>query len=130
VKHSEKNAVEAFFQRYPDALRLFQAVLGYVESIGPMVVKVTKTQVSFAAETAFAWVWLPQMWVKKRPGGSITLSFSLGHRVTDGRIVEVVEPRPGRFMHHFVIEDESDFNEDVRRWLREAYIYGGGVLSS
>jgi hypothetical protein len=130
VKPSEKNAIEALFQHYPDALRFFHSVLGYVESIGPVKMKVTKTQVSFTAVTAFAWVWLPQMWVKKRPESSITLSFSLGHRVTDGRIAEVVEPRPGRFMHHVIIEDESGFSRDVQEWLREAYIYGGGVLRS
>ncbi len=30
----------------------------------------------------------------------------------------------GTWTHHVILERESDFDEDVRRWLREAYEQG------
>jgi hypothetical protein len=127
MRSSDTIPVEVFFDGRPGALRLFQAIRSYIESIGPVEVKTTRTQVSFTAGTAFAWVWLPQLWVKRRPEDSITVSFSLDRRVEDERIAEAVEPRPGRWMHHLVIEGETDFDDDVRGWLREAYSLGEGV---
>ncbi|MGE5141695.1 MAG: DUF5655 domain-containing protein, partial [Rudaea sp.] len=35
-----------------------------------------------------------------------------------------VEPRPGRWTHHLILEKESDFNPRVKTWLREAYALG------
>jgi len=83
-----------------------------------------KTQVSFGARTKFAWVWLPQLWTKKRPEKSITLTFNVGRHIKHDRIVEAVEPRPGRWTHHVIIESKSDLDEDVREWLCEAYAFG------
>ena len=39
----------------------------------------------------------------------------------DKRIAEAVQPRPGRWTHHIVIERSRDFDATVKRWLREAY---------
>ncbi len=89
--------------------------------MGPVSVEPMKTQVSFGAGRKFAWVWLPQLWTSKRPENSITLTFDAGRRIDHERIAEAVEPRPGRWTHHVIIEKESDIDEDVRAWLREAY---------
>jgi hypothetical protein len=35
--------------------------------------------------------------------------------------VEAVEPHPGHWTHHVVIEDETDLDGAVDGWLREAY---------
>lgn len=121
MKASGGWTIESLFQGRPEALRLFDAVRGYIESLDSVTIEPAKTQVSFGAVGKFAWVWLPQSWVKKRSETSITLTFSLGRRVAHEKIAEVVEPRPGRWIHHVVIEEESDFDEDVRAWLREAY---------
>ncbi|OPX85458.1 MAG: hypothetical protein A4E53_03452 [Pelotomaculum sp. PtaB.Bin104] len=116
--------VEGLFSGRPEALALFHAVRRYIESIGPVKVEAMKTQVSFGAKTKFAWVWLPQLWTKKRPENSITLTFDVGRHIEHDRIVQAVEPRPGRWTHHVIIESEADLNEDVREWLREAYAFG------
>ncbi len=113
--------LEELFAGRPGALALFHFVRRYIESLGPVKMEVMKTQVSFGAKTKFAWVWLPQLWIKKRVEHSITLTFDLNRRIDDGRIEEVVEPRPGRFTHHVIIEKESDLDQEVREWLREAY---------
>jgi len=113
--------LEQLFAGRPGALVLFHFVRHYIESLGPVKMEVMKTQVSFGATTKFAWVWLPQIWIKKRAENSITLTFDLKRRIGNVRIEDVVEPRPGRFTHHVIIEKESDLDEDVRAWLREAY---------
>ena len=63
----------------------------------------------------------PSSIIAKRPEESVTLTFSLDHPVTDPRIVEAVEPHPGHWTHHVVIEDEADLDGPVDAWLREAY---------
>jgi hypothetical protein len=113
--------IEGLFEGRPESLKLFNVVRSYIESLGPVKVEAAKTQVSFGAKMKFAWVWLPQTWTKKRPEDSITLTFDMGHRIAHDRIVEAVEPRPGRWTHHVIIEKASDLDDDVRAWLRESY---------
>jgi hypothetical protein len=113
--------LEGLFAGRPGALALFQAVRQEIESVGPVTMEVTKTQVSFGRERKFAWVWLPQLWIKKRPDESITLTFDLPGRVDHARIASAVQPRPGRWTHHVLIDKESDLDDDVHKWLRRAY---------
>ena len=113
---------ERMFADHPVRLRLFRAIRSHIERLGPVVVRDTDSQISFRAHRAFAWVWLPQRWTDNRPEESVTLTFSLDHRVTDPRIVEAVEPHPGHWTHHVVIEDEADLDGPVDAWLREAYM--------
>jgi hypothetical protein len=109
------------FSGLPAALSLFHAVRTFIESLGPMQTEVMKTQVSFSAKTKFAWVWLPQIWIKKQPEDSIVLTLSLRRHIEDPRIKAVAESRPGRFTHHLVIRHEEDLGDTVRNWIREAY---------
>lgn len=113
--------IEGLFSGRPEALKLFYVVKQYIESLGPVKIEAMKTQVSFGVKTKFAWVWLPQLWIGKRPENSITLTFCIGRHIIHDRIAESVEPRPGRWTHHVIIENEADFDENVREWLREAY---------
>jgi hypothetical protein len=112
---------ERMFAGHPQRLRLFRAVRAHIERLGPVVMRDTESQVSFRARRTFAWVWLPQRWTHNRPEESVTLTFSLDHRESDPRIVEAVEPHPGHWTHHVVIEDETDLDGAVDGWLREAY---------
>lgn len=113
--------IEGLFKGYPFSYQLFEVVREFIESLGAVKTKVNKTQISFSTKTGFAWVWLPQMWIKKAPENSIVLSFGLGRRLIHPRIEESTEPYPGRWTHHVVIEKESDFDDSVRTWLREAF---------
>jgi hypothetical protein len=113
--------LEKLFVGRPEPLRLFRLVKLYIESLGQIETKVTKTQVSFGAKTKFAWVWLPQLWNKKHPENSIALTFAFDHQLTDPQIVESVEPHPGRWTHHVIIEKDADLDVKVRQWLKEAY---------
>lgn len=113
--------IDTLFEGRPAARMLYERIEAYIRSLGTVRVEAAKTQVSFGTQRKFAWVWLPQMWIKKRPENSVTLAFDLGRRVRSARIASAVEPRPGRWTHHVLIDKPADLAPDVRRWLREAY---------
>ncbi len=108
------------------SLKLFRSVKRYALSLGAVKVRAAKTMVLFSAGAGpnFAYVWLPQLWVKGNPESSITLSFILPRRVRHPGIKKSLEPYPGRWMHHMVIAKESDFGSGAKKWLREAYEFG------
>ena len=112
------------FDGVPEAEALFEHVREYIESLGELDVVHHKTQVTFRATTGFAYVWRPQTWKIKRPEPSIILSFDLDHRVEDTKITEAALARPGRWVHHVLIEKTSDLDTSVKAWLREAYAFG------
>ncbi|MFY9901675.1 MAG: DUF5655 domain-containing protein [Trichococcus sp.] len=113
--------VEAFFAGKPETKALFMAVERKIRAIGPAIITVTKTQISFATRTQFAWVWMPQPTDRKRPLHSLVLSFSCGRQIVHDQIVEAIEPSPGRWTHHIIIAEEADLTAAVDAWMREAY---------
>lgn len=119
--NQDKGTVECFFAGKPEELQLFNAVRECVEPLGAVKIEATKTQVSFGTKRKFAWVWFPPMWAKDRPEKSIVLTFGVGHQIKHGRIVQSVEPYPGRWTHHVIIQNISDIDQDVCGWLTEAY---------
>jgi hypothetical protein len=121
------SSIEAVFLGRPAPLAIYQAFLRFIQPIGPVQVAATKTQVSFGAKRKFAWLWLPQRWTHNRPEDSVVLTFALDRRVAHPRIAEAVEPRPGRWTHHIVIQAATDLDADVLIWLREAYALAAGA---
>lgn len=120
-KPHDERTIEALFKGRPEARTLFDLVNNYMCSLGPVKTEIMKTQISFGLEKKFAWVWLPQMWTRKRSETSITLTIFLPRRIVDKRITETVEPSPGKWIHHILLEKEPDFDGEVRGWLSEAY---------
>jgi hypothetical protein len=117
----DDKAVQKFFLGKSTQHHLFDLLKQYIQTLGFVEMKVTKSQISFSNKRQFAWVWLPMPWDKKRPKDSTVLSFSLGEKTVHPQIVQIVEPYPGRFMHHVILEKESDINDDVKKWLKRAY---------
>jgi hypothetical protein len=112
--------IEDFFAGKSVQLSLFQHIRAYIETLDEVRIKVSKTQISFAAKRQFAWVWLPMEWDKRRPPDCLVLSFALTSQIADPQVVQAVEPTPGRWMHHVIIQTASDLNDAVRGWLRQA----------
>lgn len=124
LKEPGNRTVERFFKGRPEAFLLFEALRKEVEALGTVEIEVMKTQITFQANRKFAWVWLPQMWIRKRAETSITLTFSLDREVRHPKIVEAVEPRPGKWTHHILIDALEDIDDEVRGYLKEAYAIG------
>lgn len=117
--------VDKFFTDKPVQRHLFNLIKEYIVSLGQVDIKITKSQIAFVNKRQFTWVWLPMPWDKRRPKNSIVLSFSLDKKIVNPQIVQVVEPYPGRFMHHIIIEKEADMSGDIKKWLTEAYLFNG-----
>lgn len=124
MKPADTRTIKGLCAGRPAALLLFHAVRHFIESPGPVMVEAIKTQVSFGTARKFAWVWLPQLWIKAQPDSVITLAFALDRHAVHERIRQAVEPYPGRWMHHVVIWQESDLDEDMKGWLSEASTFG------
>lgn len=112
--------IEAFFERYEASRPLFDALWAVVQGIGPADRRVTKSQIAFRRRGAFAWVWIPDRYLR---GGHapLVLSVSLRRRDDSPRWKEIVEPAPGRFMHHLELHDAGEIDDAVRGWLVEAW---------
>ena len=91
-----------------------------VAELGPVELRVGKSQISFRRRGAFAWAWVPDRYLR---GGHAPLVLSVAFRRRDAspRWKEVVEPAPGRFMHHLELRDVAEIDSEVRQWLVEAY---------
>lgn len=68
----------------------------------------------------FAFVWMPEMYLGR---GDVPLVLTIGLRRRDGspRWKQVVEPAPGRFTHHLELHSDADIDDELRRWLQEAW---------
>jgi hypothetical protein len=55
----------------------------------------------------------------------LVLSVALRRRDASSRWKEVVEPAPGRFMHHLELRELADIDDEARAWLAEAWEAAG-----
>lgn len=114
--------IRMMFQKMPDALPLYDAAEGMILEMFPDVTrKVSKTQVSFKNRYGFAFLWPPNRKIKGRTGTYIVLTFGLGYRAQHPRIVESVQPYPGRWTHHVLLASPDELDDQVKDWLQEAY---------
>lgn len=116
--------LKQFFIKMPETRRIFEEVrekiFGHFGSDN-IKMKIQKTQISFYEKKSFAYVWLPLHKMKNRPDVYIVLSFGLDHKIESLRIIESVESRKNRWMHHVIIKDSSDADDEIMRWLDQAY---------
>lgn len=92
----------ALLQRYPDS-----------------VIRVQKTQISFCDPRPFCLVSLPRR--AMGPGPCCIVTFGLGSRLVHERIVQAVEPYPGRWTHHVPIFRPEDVDDALLDWIEQAY---------
>jgi hypothetical protein len=111
--------IETFFDGRPEALALFACVRGVIESLGPASLRITKSQIAFRRRRAFAWAWTPDRYLRGELP-PLVLSVALGRCDPSPRWKEVVEPRPGTWVHHLEIRDAGAIDDEVVRWLAEA----------
>lgn len=116
--------LEEFFTGRNDSLRIFVAVRSAVDDLDSVALHVTTSQVAFRRRIGFAWVWIPEMYLRGRVP-PLVLSVSLRRRDDSSRWKEIVEPYPGRFMHHLELHDVSAIDAEVRAWLAEAWASAG-----
>ena len=116
--------LDEYFGDHHESRQIFETVNQMLEVIGPAELRVTKSQVAFRRRVNFAFVWMPAMYLKH---GDVPLVLTIGLRRRDPspRWKQIVEPAAGRFTHHLELREPSDVDEQVRRWLEEAWSLAG-----
>lgn len=111
--------VEAFFAGRPLGRAVFEAVRDRLTAIGPVQVRVSRSQVAFRRRRGFAFLWLPGQYLA-HPDAQVVLSIGLDHHDHSPRFKEVVHPAPGVWLHHLEIRGLTDVDDEVGAWLAEA----------
>jgi hypothetical protein len=112
--------LDEFFAEQDESRKLFESVREAIEQIGTVELQVTKSQAAFRRRVAFAWAWMPIQYLR-RSAAPLVLSIGLRRRDASPRWKQVVEPYPGRFMHHLELYSPTDLDDEVSGWLREAW---------
>jgi hypothetical protein len=112
--------LDEYFDGHDESRQLFDALRGIMESIGTTEIRVTKSQVAFRRRKAFAWAWMPGNYLRGRVA-PLVLTLAFRNRDTSPRWKEIVEPSPGRFMHHLELYSTGDLDDEVITWLRNAW---------
>ncbi|HYN55677.1 MAG TPA: DUF5655 domain-containing protein [Motilibacterales bacterium] len=113
-------SIAAFFAGVPLGATTFGWASGVVAGLGPAVVRLTRTQVALRHRIGFAWLWLPGAWLA-HPDAEVVLSLGLRQHLDSPRWKQVVEPYPGRWMHHLEVRDAADLDDEVAGWVAAAY---------
>ena len=116
--------LDEFFSGFEDSRRLFEALAVTLGELGPLEVRVSKSQIAWVRRRAFAWAWLPDRYLGSGHA-PLVLSVALDRHDGSSRWKQVVEPSPGRFMHHLELRNPSEIDDDVFQWLREAWETAG-----
>jgi hypothetical protein len=111
--------LEEFFEGQELSRQLFDALRGMIEKLGPVELRVTKSQIAFRRGKAFAWAWMPGKYLRRK-AAPLVLSVSLPERDASPRWKQIVEPAPGRFMHHLELYAIDEIDDEVRAWLQVA----------
>lgn len=114
------DVIREFFAGFPASRPVFDVLQAAVAELGPVELRVGKSQISFRRRVTFAWAWVPDRYL----GGGhapLVLSVALRRRDASPRWKEIVEPAAGRFMHHLELRAPGDIDDEVRQWLTEAY---------
>ena len=113
------STTERFFKDDAQGYAIYQAVERMARTVGPLEVRVSKSQVAFRRRRGFAYLWRPGMYVKSSV--PLVLSLPLPRNAPSPRFKQIVQPSPGIWMHHLELRDSSDLDAEVFGWLREAY---------
>jgi len=112
--------LDEFFAGQQDAREIFDTLCRAVEDLGPVQVRVTKSQVAFRRRKALAWAWMPGMYLRGKHA-PLVLTVSLPRRDSSPRWKEIAEPAAGRFTHHLELRSSAETDDEVRSWLQEAW---------
>ena len=111
-----------FFNGHMDALPLYKRLEAQVlDQIPDVHIKVSKTQISFFNRRGFAFVsFSPCRKAGERPRVWMTVTFGLDYKKDSVRIDVATEPYPNRWTHHVMVGSESEIDEELMEWIREA----------
>ena len=114
--------VLAFLGGDPGKIAIFEAYEGAVLSCGESAMRVAKTQISWGTPFLFAMLSHPRRGADRR-AGALLATFGLHGRLDSPRILQAVEPYPGRWTHHLLLARPEEVDGEVAAWLAEAWAF-------
>lgn len=117
---------EVFFDGRPRERALYGAFAAWLHSFAKgCKIKVHKSQISFYFKTGFCFVSLPYRRKKEWPGECLIISFGLKRDLDSPRLIAKAHPTTNRWTCHTLLWDESQLDEELAAWIREAAREGG-----
>lgn len=113
--------LDEYFKGEDESRKLFESLRGVIDSIGAAEIRVTKSQVAFRRRKAFAWAWMPGKYLRGK-STPLVLTVSLHHKDPSPRWKQIVQPYPGRYIHHLGLFVVRDIDKEVHDWLLEAWM--------
>lgn len=109
-----------YLTEHDDSRTLFAELRRVILALGPVTEHESKSQVAYRGRRTFAVAWAPGQYLGERRA-PLVLSLALPERDADPRWKEVVEPRPGVFMHHLELRSAGEIDDQVKGWISRAY---------
>ena len=118
------NEVQSFFNQKPELLPLYETLESVIcAEFDDVRIKVQKTQISFYNKHMFACVSLPLRRRKGWPDECLVFTLGLNRKLEHPRVAYAVEPYPGRWTHHILIQTAGEVDAELIEWIREAYAF-------
>ncbi len=111
--------VDEFFAGRAGSRAIFDAVLAAASALGPVTLKVSKSQVALARGRPFAIIWIPEVYLR-RPAAPLVLTLSFREPHPWPRWKEIYEAAPRRFTHHLELWSAAEVDAEVKALLHEA----------
>ena len=109
--------VDDFLAKHIHLRPLFDALVRFVEEIGPFEIEVAKTRISFTGRTRFAGV------ARLRRDG-LVVGFWLKRRIRSPRLARAEHLERRDWVYQVLVRTEDDLDDELRSWLAEAYRVG------
>ena len=119
MEGGEPWTVERFFEGSSTGYDIYVQAERMASGMGPMQVRVSKSQVSFRRRRGFAYLWRPGAYVKSVV--PVVLSLALPFQAESPRFKQIAHPAPKIWMHHLELLDASQLDHEVEQWMRQAY---------
>jgi hypothetical protein len=116
--------VDEFFDGQDLSRQIYNSLFSMVSAIGTADIRITKSQISFCRQKAFAWIWMPGKYLHGKIA-PLVLTLVFHSRDESPRWKEIVEPSPGHFTHHLELFSINEVDDQVRNWLWEAWKNAG-----
>jgi hypothetical protein len=108
------NAIEEHFAGKPDCVKAtYEAVIKYLEQLGPLSVEPKKTCLHIVNRTALAGIY-PRK-------GYLQLELKSDYDITDPLIFKSEQISKNRFHHIVRLSSTDAFTEKIAGWIRDAY---------
>jgi hypothetical protein len=100
-----------------NAILLFERFSALIHECGPVKLAPAKTRIGFQVRMIFAAV-------NKLSDQGLDAHIVLTRRLQSPRFKRIDTMSPKCYVHHFKIASVDEIDEEVKKWLREAYLVG------